>query len=507
MRDHGTARSDAAQGERAGRDRFVIVSNRGPVTFSRDASGGRGYSRGAGGLVTALNAVVRRREAVWIASATSDEDLVVAREEGPVEIEELTVDLVEHAPEAYELMYNHIANPLLWFVQHGIYDLPYSPGLGDDTRRAWEGYKEVSRNFARAASGAAVRAAEDGENPVILLHDYQLYMVPDALRESLRGTRAEDALVSLFVHIPWPDPGYWRILPKEIRESILQSLLRCDVLAFHTSRYARAFLDTASEVLGAEADPEEGIVNYRGRETRVRAYPISIDPSEFSELAESDAVLAEEEYVRGLPGSLLLRVDRLDLSKNILRGFLAYGRMLERHPDMKERVTFLAQLQPSRGSIPEYARYSEAVQGAVEEINAKHRTPGWEPVVLSLEDNFPRSVAAYKNYDALLVNAVRDGMNLVAKEAALVNRRDGVLVLSETAGAHEELGEHALTVNPFDLDEQADALHHALVMDPAERSGRARSLRGTVERNTVDDWVEAQLEDIAALRGHPQRRM
>ncbi|WP_047864281.1 alpha,alpha-trehalose-phosphate synthase (UDP-forming) [Rubrobacter aplysinae] len=502
MPETGTARGDPARGPQ---DRFIIVSNRGPVTFSREEGGGRTYSRGAGGLVTALNAMARNRDAVWIASATSGEDVVVAREEEPVEIGDLTVDLVEHDPEAYELMYNHVANPLLWFVQHGIYDLPYSPRLGDDTRRAWEGYEEVNRNFARAAADAAVRAAESGEEPVVLLHDYQLYMVPGSLREGLRGTAAEGAFVSLFVHIPWPDPGYWRILPQGMREGILESLLQCDVLAFHTEGYARCFLDTVSEVLGAEVDLEGRGIQYRGRETRVRAYPISIDPAEFSGLAESEAVLAEEEYVQNLPGSLLLRVDRLDLSKNVLRGFLAYGRMLERYPHMRERVTFLAQLQPSRGSITEYARYSDAVRQAVEEINGAHRTPSWEPVILSLEDNFLRSVAAYKNYDALLVNAVRDGMNLVAKEAAVVNRRDGVLVLSETAGAHEELGEHALTVNPFDLDEQADALHRALIMDPVERRSRAQSLRASVERNTVDDWVEAQMTDIAALRGHSRR--
>ena len=222
MPEHDSARSGSA---RSGEDYFVIVSNRGPVTFSRGEDGERGYSRGAGGLVTALNAVVRQKESVWIASATSEEDLAVAREEGPVEVEELTVDLVEHDPEAYERMYNQFANPLLWFVQHGIYDLPYAPRLGDDTRRCWEGYKEVGRSFARAAANAAEKAAAVGEKPVILLHDYQLYMVPGQLRDNLRGTQAEDAFVSLFVHIPWPDPGYWRILPREIRESLLRSLL------------------------------------------------------------------------------------------------------------------------------------------------------------------------------------------------------------------------------------------------------------------------------------------
>lgn len=488
-----------------GKDYFVIVSNRGPVTFSRGGDGERSYSRGAGGLVTALNAVVRRKDSVWIASATSEEDLAVARSPEPVEVEELTVDLVEHDPESYERMYNQFANPLLWFVQHGIYDLPYAPCLGDDTRRSWEGYKDVGRNFADAAATAAEKAAGRGERPVILLHDYQLYMVPARLRDKLSGTRADGAFVSLFVHIPWPDPGYWRILPRDIRESLLRSLLSCDVLAFHTSRYARSFLDTASEILGAEVEHDSGIVRYAARETRVLSYPISIDPEEFSALAETDGVIAEEEYVQSLPGKLLLRVDRLDLSKNILRGFLAYGRMLQRYPEMREQVTFLAQLQPSRESIPEYARYSDAVQRAVEEINSEYRTPQWEPIVLSLQDNFPRSVAAYKNYDALLVNAVRDGMNLVAKEAAVVNRKDGALLLSETAGAHEELGEYALTVSPFDIDEQADEIRNALNMAPEDRAERARLLRETVYQNTVDDWVEAQLEDIYSLRGAAER--
>jgi trehalose 6-phosphate synthase len=411
-------------------ERIVIVSNRGPVTFSRSESGERTHRRGAGGLVTALNAVSRRSpNAVWVASATSEEDLQVSREPAPYEVEDLRVTLVEHGPRSYDLMYNRIANPLLWFVQHGIYDLPYAPVLGDDTRRAWEeGYLPVNRNFAEAVASTV----DGNEAPVVLLHDYHLYMAPLFLRERL-GKKARDAFVSLFVHIPWPEPDYWRVLPGYIREGVLESLLEADVLAFHTRRYARNFMSTAAEILGLEADPEKGVVYRDGREVWVREYPISIDPSEFRELAGSDTVLEQEEFVKGLPGRLLLRVDRTDLSKNIIRGFTAYGRMLGRHPEMREHVTFLAQLQPSRGDIPEYARYSEVIREVVEEINDRHGTNSWKPVVLSMEDNFPRSVAAYKNYDALLVNAVRDGMNLVAKEAAVVNERNGVLVLSENA--------------------------------------------------------------------------
>jgi trehalose 6-phosphate synthase len=475
-------------------ERIVVVSNRGPVTFSRGESGERGYSRGAGGLVTALNAVLRQsEEAVWIASAQSEEDVAVSREPAPYEVEDLRVTLVEHDPASYDLMYNRLANPLLWFVQHGLYDLPYSPVLGEDTREAWEqGYVPANRNFAEAVADTV----GDSSSPTILIHDYQLYMTPLFVRERLGA----GAFLSLFVHIPWPEPDLWRVLPAYVRAGVLESLLQVNVVAFHTHRYARNFAETAVAVLGVEADVEGGVIHHNGREVWVRAYPISIDPSEFEELAQSEAVLEQEKLVKDLPGKLLLRVDRTDLSKNVVRGFQAYGRMLERHPEIAGEVTFLAQLQPSRTDIPEYAAYMEAVGRTAEEVNERHGTGSWRPIELFMEDNFPRSVAAYKNFDALLVNAVRDGMNLVAKESAVINEKNGVLVLSENAGAHEELGEHALTVNPYDLDEQAEAIYAALTMPDEERERRARALRETVMNNTIDDWVEAQLKDIAAYR-------
>jgi trehalose 6-phosphate synthase len=470
----------------------IVVSNRGPVTFSRAGSGEREHSRGAGGLVTALNAVVRRTEnAVWVASAGSEEDVAVSREPAPYEVEDLRIRLVKHDPESYDMMYNELANPLLWFVQHGLYDLPYSPNLGDETRRAWEeGYVPVNRRFA----DAVVETAAGEESPTILLHDYQLYMTPLFVRERL----GDGAFISLFVHIPWPEPDLWRVLPDYVREGVLESLLQADIVAFHTRRYARAFIQTAADTLGAEAANDA--IRYKGREVWVRVYPISIDPAEFEDLAQSEAVLEQEDFVKSLPGKLLLRVDRTDLSKNVVRGFVAYGRMLERHPEMKGEVTFLAQLQPSRTDVPEYAAYMEAVGRTAEEVNQEHGTGEWRPIELFMEDNFPRSVAAYKNFDALLVNAVRDGMNLVAKESAVVNERSGVLVLSETAGAHEELGEHAITVNPYDVDGQADAIHAALTMSREERERRSRALREQVRSHTIEDWVEAQMEDIAAYR-------
>src|ERR671938_111868 len=259
--------------------RTIVVSNRGPVTFTRGESGEREYSRGAGGLVTALNAVLRHVEnAIWIASAQSEEDVAVSNEPAPYEVEDLRIRLVEHDPEAYDLMYNELANPLLWFVQHGLYDLPYSPALGNETRRAWEeGYVPVNRNFA----DAVLEIAAEEEAPTILLHDYQLYMTPLFVRERL----GNGAFISLFVHIPWPEPDLWRVLPDYLREGVLESLLSADIVAFHTRRYARAFIQTAADTLGAEADIEGGTVKHKGREVWVRAYPISIDPEEFQELA------------------------------------------------------------------------------------------------------------------------------------------------------------------------------------------------------------------------------
>jgi trehalose 6-phosphate synthase len=482
-----------AQGEGT---KTIVVSNRGPVTFARGESGGREHSRGAGGLVTALNAVLRRADnAVWIASAQSEEDVAISREPAPYEVEDLRIRFVEQDPTSYDLMYNELANPLLWFVQHGLYDLPYEPTLGGETRRAWEeGYVPVNRNFA----DAVVETAGEEASPTILLHDYQLYMTPLFVRERLGA----GAFISLFVHIPWPEPDLWRVLPHYVREGVLESLLSADVVAFHTERYARAFAETAADVLGAET--ENDVIRFRGREVWVRAYPISIDPGEFEELAQSEAVLEQERFVKGLPGKLLLRVDRTDLSKNIVRGFLAYGRVLERHPELVGEVTFLAQLQPSRTDVREYAAYMEAVGRTAEQVNEEHGTDSWRPIELFMEDNFPRSVAAYKNFDVLLVNAVRDGMNLVAKESAVINEKNGVLVLSENAGAHEELGEHALSVNPFDIDEQADAIYTALTMGDEERGRRAKALRETVNSNTIEDWVEAQIEDIQAYRERPR---
>jgi trehalose 6-phosphate synthase len=209
-------------------------------------------------------------------------------------------------------------------------------------------------------------------------------------------------------------------------------------------------------------------------------------------------VLAAERAIEERrPEQLILRVDRTDPSKNVVRGFRAFELVLEQHPELHGRVTLLTLLNPSRQDIPHYAEYSRAIEETAERVNVRFGREDWTPVDLQISDNFPRSVAAYKQYDVLLVNAIYDGLNLVAKEAPLVNRRDGVLVLSENTGAHEELGEWALTVNPFDVAGQAAALYEALTMAPEERRRRAEAICGQVRDHDLARWSWLQMEDLA----------
>jgi trehalose 6-phosphate synthase len=231
------------------------------------------------------------------------------------------------------------------------------------------------------------------------------------------------------------------------------------------------------------------------------AHPISVDPQEFDALADSEAVLAAEaEIEAGRPERLILRVDRTDPSKNVVRGFRAFELYLAAHPEMHRRVGMLALLDPSRQNIPEYAEYLGAIQRTARQVNDRFQSDGWAPIDLQIADNFPQAVAAYKQYDVLLVNAIFDGLNLVAKEAPLVNQRDGVLILSENAGVHEELGEWALTVNPFDLGGQAEAIHEALELAPAERRRFGEAIRAHVREHDVGEWIGSQLADLDAVR-------
>ncbi len=234
----------------------------------------------------------------------------------------------------------------------------------------------------------------------------------------------------------------------------------------------------------------------------MRAYPVSIDPVQLVRAAAAQRVAAAEQALLARRREyLVLRVDRLDLSKNIIRGFVAFDRFLDLHPEFKDRITFLALLQPSREDVEEYVVYRERVVRTVEQINTKHGNTDWMPIDLRIEDNFPQTLAAYKHYDVLVVNAIFDGMNLVAKEGPVVNTRDGVLVLSENTGAFEELGMFAVRREP--LRHRAAGRGHppGAHHEPPRRSAPApRRCARVVDTNTIEKWVAAQFDDIAAKR-------
>jgi trehalose 6-phosphate synthase len=345
-------------------------------------------------------------------------------------------------------------------------------------------------------AAATLEELDREPDAAVLFHDYHLYLAPRLVREA-----RPEVVTSHFLHIPWPEPDYWHALPPELRVAVHEGLLANDVVGFHTERWRRAFLLSAERLLGARVDREAGTVEHRGRTTRTVARPISVDAAEFDRLRDDPGVLEREAaLVERRPEQLVLRVDRTDPSKNIVRGFHAFSLLLERHPELHGRVGMVALLAPSRQDIPVYAEYVGAVEAAARAVNERFGRNDWQPVELDVADDFLRSVSGYKQFDVLLVNPVFDGLNLVTKEAFLVNERDGALVLSENAGVHEELGQWAITVNPIDVSGQADALYAALTLEPAERRRRAEAIREQVRTHDIRAWVEAQLADLDAVR-------
>jgi trehalose 6-phosphate synthase len=477
---------------------LIIVSNRGPAQFDRDEDGERIIKRGGGGLVTALTGLAEHRRVLWIASAMSEEDAIVAEQaEGPIDVElggvDYEVELVASDPTAYDLFYNVIANPQLWFVQHYLWDLSNAPDIRRVEKDAWEnGYTVVNEDMARCV---IARIAEQ-KDPVVMLHDYHLYTAPRLIREA-----RPDAFLHHFVHIPWPHPDAWRILPGSWREAIYRGLLANDIIGFHLPSYVHNFLDCCRELMELEVDYRNDVVHHEGGETWIRAYPLGVDSERLRRVADSGAIANyERELLARRREHLIIRVDRADLSKNILRGFTAFDQFLTEHPEFHEKVTFIAHLQPSRQDVPEYQEYLERIEALVAVVNHRHGTTDWMPIDLRIYENFHEAVARYKHFDLLIVNALFDGMNLVAKEAPAVNTRDGVLMLSENTGAHQELGDCALTVNPFDIEEQAEAIHRALTMSAEERQMRASELREIIDRTDPGTWIDEQLTHIREKR-------
>ncbi|MCA9862959.1 MAG: trehalose-6-phosphate synthase, partial [Thermomicrobiales bacterium] len=400
---------------------LIIASNRGPVTFTRRAGGSFDSRKGSGGVVTAVSAVARERQPVWIAAAMTDGDrqrAAVAKEDGEHLIEfgdpaEFRLRFVVPTPEAYHQYYNVISNPLLWFLQHYLWDTPRSPDITHDIWDAWRnGYVSVNRQFADEIIAAIDQV--DGD-PLVMLQDYHLYLCAGFIRE-----KRPNAHLQLFIHIPWPDPDYWRLLPMEMRRAICEGALGNDIVGFQTPDHGRSFMYTCQAyVPGAEIDYQRSSILWQGREIKVRAYPISIDSEAVRRLAYSKDARSHDRYLPNYWNEFtILRVDRAEPSKNIVRGFQAFDRFLESHREFQGRVNFVAITVPSRMDVVEYQDYLDDVSAVVGRVNARYANveTGWQPIHLIMGENYPRALAAMKWYDVLLVNSIIDGMNLVAKE-------------------------------------------------------------------------------------------
>jgi len=472
----------------------VVVSNRAPVEPMEDGS----LRLGAGGLVTALTSLTGATRAPWVAAARTPVERELARSGEPLEVGDdpgstFPVFFAPTTAHRYNMHYGVISNPLLWSAHHFLWNIASEPVVDQAIHRAWDlGYVRVNEDVAERAIEVA-RALP--RRPLFLTQDYQMYLAPAVIRKAI-----PQAAMQHFVHVPWPPPRYMKVLPASIRSPILEGLLANDIVGLQTTVDVYNFLRCCAELMGLRVDAADGVVLYRGRLVWVRSYPVSTDVEAMRQLGDSPAVRRIEAEVDGWrPEKLIVRVDRTDPSKNLVRGFLAFERLLEDHPEHRGRVTFWAYLQPSRQDIAMYQDYLREVKATTHRINTRFRSATWEPTRLELGEDMDRAAAAYRSFDVLLVNPILDGMNLVAKEGLIVNRRFGVLVLSESAGAHEELGMHAISINAFDVEMTARALHAALNMPQAERDVRLRAAKQIVSANDIARWVRLQLEDIRDL--------
>jgi len=450
-------------------DAVVVASHRGPLSFRRDAAGELIASRGAGGLVSSLAPLVAGTSTLWVAAAVGEADRDAAAQ-GLVEATGFRYRCLALDEADHRLAYDVVSNATLWFLTHRLFDLTRTPAIGSAWRAAWAAYRRINRAFAEAI------AEEADEGATVLLQDYHLWLVAGWLAEE-----RPDLVPVMFTHTPFCEPSDLRVLPDDVVEELLEGLVANRACGFHTRRWAAAFEACVEERLGLSPP--------------TFVSPLAPDAAGLAEVAGGPACArAGWELEAALAGRrMILRVDRIELSKNLLRGFAAYDELLSGRPDLRGAVVFVAFVYPSREAMGEYAAYRREIEAKVDEVNRRWGTPGWTPIILDPLDDFPRSVAAYQRYDVLLVNPVRDGLNLVAMEGPLVNRRDGVLVLSREAGAWDTLGDAALGINPFDVGATAAALADALDLGPDDRRAHAEGLRRRVSARTATDWLDDQL--------------
>jgi trehalose 6-phosphate synthase len=469
----------------------LVASNRGPVSFAFQDDGSLGARRGGGGLVSGLSAVGASTDVVWVCAALSTADRVAARRAPGGRLDRSghdtggsAVHMLDIDPGTFHRAYNDIANSTLWFIHHMLYDTATKPTFNGSFHREWRSYLAYNGAFADAL------ALEAAERAKVVVQDYHLTVTPRLLRE-----RRPDLRIGHFSHTPWAPPDYFRILPEDIGRDLLLGILGADHAGFLTARWANAFADCCEVILGAKVDREAMTVSNDGRLTHLGVHGLGPDADFLRERSRETDVEARRAALLDLIGNrqMILRVDRTELSKNIVRGLQSYRELLRSHPELQGRVVHVALAYPSRHDLPEYREYTASVQRTAKQIEDEFGTEDWEPLILSVEDDFARSLAAYRLADVVLVNPVRDGMNLVAKEAPVLSEGGCSLVLSREAGAFSDLGADAVVINPYDIVGTAQALHTALVMDPEERAARCRRLAAAASALPPQKWFADQL--------------
>jgi trehalose 6-phosphate synthase len=511
-------------GEAHAGGQVIIASNRGPVSFTRGDDGRLSAKRGGGGMVSGLSAVADEADMLWVCAALSDGDRAAARQapDGLLDPSQAgdgaSVRMLDIPQPIFHRAYNAVANSTLWFVHHMLYDTPKRPSFGPTFAREWEAFRTYNQMFAAALASAAQTAGANagsadamragdmsdaglragdmgaGGGPVrAVIQDYHLCLAPQMLAE-----RAPGVQIAHFSHTPWAPPDYYRMLPDEIGREVLAGILGADHAGFLCRRWANAFIDCCVAFLGAEVDGDRGQVGYRGHVTSIGVHPLGVDAGRLRDRArQRDVLTRRAALIDAADGrKLIVRVDRTELSKNIVRGLEAYRELLRTRPQWHGRVVHLAFAYPSRHDLPEYREYTAAVQRLARQIEDEFAAPGWDPLILEVNDDYPRSLAACRLADVMLVNPIRDGMNLVAKEGPILSDRGCSLVLSTEAGAAAELGEYALMVNPFDVTQTAEALHEALSMDDAERTRRSEALAAAAMSMPPSRWFADQLRAL-----------
>ncbi|MEV0172888.1 trehalose-6-phosphate synthase [Streptomyces sp. NPDC050803] len=462
-----------------GAAQVLVASNRGPVSYEVQEDGSLHAKRGGGGLVSGLSAIGPDAGALWVCSALSDGDReAVRRGVGEAGVRMLDIDAEVHAD-----AYNGIANSVLWFVHHMLYQTPVEPLFDNEFWRQWGNYARYNRAFAEAL------AEEAGDGAAVLVQDYHLTLVPGMLRR-LRP----DLRIAHFSHTPWAPVDYFRMLPDRVAREVLEGMLGADRLGFLTHRWADAFTACCTEIAGGLGDTEVGVHGLGADADFLRKRSHEADVEERMAALRTEIGAGPD----GEPRKAIVRVDRTELSKNIVRGLLAYRELLTAFPWWQERVVHVAFAYPSRQDLAVYRDYTAEVRRLADSINEEFGTADWTPVVLHVKDDFARSLAAYRIADVALVNPIRDGMNLVAKEVPVVSDEGCVLVLSREAGAFEELGEDAVVVNPYDIGGTANALHEALGMPAGERAERTKRLAASATALPPAAWF---LEQLRALTG------